>query len=286
MSIRKYVFTSSLHVPVYGSWRCEHCGETNFSEGIIECERRILDYGSRELEAKNIATRIIAEEWRNEAYSIIKDPKSNAQLMHSCLKLNHTCCSKCGHKARWDRSKSAGLFKKSGIIGNISTLSLLFSIAVSSGLVAFVAKSFFAFLVFISSLILAVVAVTSESRYKKLMQELLPQFTPVLGSLDRTLVEHAARFGKKIPTPKQTIEIVKSFCPNSEAQLQKSNEDHSPILPNNQKGLEALDFADFKNLEGVNYIKIVNALEKMRKDGVITSEEYYKKLEELRAENK
>lgn len=33
-------YTSTISVPTYASWKCEKCGEINFSAGIIRCSRQ------------------------------------------------------------------------------------------------------------------------------------------------------------------------------------------------------------------------------------------------------
>ena len=33
------VYTSTISVPVYASWKCEECGEINLATGVIVCKR-------------------------------------------------------------------------------------------------------------------------------------------------------------------------------------------------------------------------------------------------------
>lgn len=36
----KTVYTATITVPVYASWKCEKCGEVNFATGVIVCKRQ------------------------------------------------------------------------------------------------------------------------------------------------------------------------------------------------------------------------------------------------------
>ena len=81
-------YTATITVPVYASWRCEHCGEINFAAGVITCKRQESTSSlrtSKHNEAKvNVASRAYAE-WMGEAYKIISDPNHNGSKMYNNL---------------------------------------------------------------------------------------------------------------------------------------------------------------------------------------------------------
>lgn len=64
-------YTTTITVPVYGSWRCEHCGEVNFSTGTVKCTWQgdtgsIRNSKHKEVKEKVASTAIT--QWTRHAY--------------------------------------------------------------------------------------------------------------------------------------------------------------------------------------------------------------------------
>lgn len=197
-------YTSTINVPVYGSWKCEHCGEVNFSAGVIGCKSQESTTSfrkSKHEEAKSKAASLSEIEWAENAYKIISHPNNNAQSMRNDLFMQNTCCTKCGKKPKWDKDMKY-----------LTWGGLCFMPAIISGFAAFgMGTSVVAWLIFIALLAIIVIAFISEPRYKKMMAKLPKEYTPILGSLNADLIEYAEHIGKTIPTPDDTIKTVKDF---------------------------------------------------------------------------
>ena len=198
------VYTSTITVPVYASWKCEECGEVNFATGTIVCKRQESSSSwssSKQKEAKEKAANSAHAEWTGETYQIISDPNNHAQDMRNGLFLQNTHCTKCGKKPKWDKDMKY-----------LTWGSLCFMPAIISGLVAISsATSPVAWLVFAAFLAIIVAAFISEPLYKKMMKNLPKEYTPVMGSLNAELIEYANSLGKTIPNPDECIAIVKGF---------------------------------------------------------------------------
>lgn len=197
-------YTSTMTVPVYASWKCEHCGEVNFSAGAIACKREETTSSwrnSRHEEAKSKAHQRAQAEWAGNAYKIIKDPNHNAQSVRSDLSLQNTRCTKCGKKPKWDKD-----MKYLGLCG------LCLMPAIISGIVAISsATSLVAWLVFAALLSAVVYGFVTEAKYKKMMAALSKEYTPVIGSLNAELIEYANHLGTSIPSPDESIELVRGY---------------------------------------------------------------------------
>ena len=90
-------YTSTITVPVYASWKCEHCGEINFAAGNIVCKRQESTSSwrnSKHEEAKAGAHDLAQAEWAGEAYKVITDPNNSASELYSNVFLQNTRCNK------------------------------------------------------------------------------------------------------------------------------------------------------------------------------------------------
>lgn len=198
------VYTSTITVPVYASWKCQECGEVNFATGAIVCKRQESSSSwrpSKQKEAEERAACLAQAEWAEEAYKIISDPNNNAQKMRNDLFLQNTCCTKCGKKPKWDKDMKY-----------LTWGGLCFMPAIISGIAAFaIGTSPVAWLIFAAFLAIIVTAFISEPRYKKMMKNLPKEYTPVIGSLNADLIEYAGALGNTLPNPDECIAIVKGY---------------------------------------------------------------------------
>lgn len=197
-------YTATITVPVYASWKCEECGEVNFATGVISCKREETTSSwrsSKKKEAEQNATNQVQSDWVENAYRIITDPNNNAQAMRSDLFLQNTCCTKCGKKPKWDKNMSY-----------LTWFSILFMPTIISGLWAVLDyKNITAWIVFLSLLGFMVSCFIREPIFKKKMKRLPKEYTPVLGSLNKDILDYASTKGKRIPNPDETIEIVLTY---------------------------------------------------------------------------
>lgn len=198
------VYTSTITVPVYASWKCEECGEINFATGSIVVKRQESSSSwrpSKQREAEAKAASLAQAEWAGETLQIISDPNNHAQDMRNGLFLQNTHCTKCGKKPKWDKDM------KYLIWGG-----LCFMPAIISGIAAIaIGTSPVAWLIFAAFLAIIVMAFISEPRYKKMMKNLPKKYTPVIGSLNSELIEYAEALGKKIPNLDECIATVKGY---------------------------------------------------------------------------
>ena len=75
------VYTSTITVPVYGSWKCQECGEVNFATGAIVCKRQESSSSwrpSKQKEAEERAASLAQAEWAEEAYKIVQSEALDA----------------------------------------------------------------------------------------------------------------------------------------------------------------------------------------------------------------
>ncbi len=198
------VYTSTITVPVYASWKCEECGEVNFATGAIVCKRQESSSSwrpSKQQEAEERAAAQAREEWAGDAYKIISDPNHSGHAMYSNFFLQNTKCTKCGKKPRWNKNA-----KFIPIIGLVMTVGLI------SGIAAFAEPtSVIAWLIFIACVSFIAWGIIREEVYNKMMIKLPTNSIPVIGSLNEELIDYAAKLGKKIPNPDECIAIVKGY---------------------------------------------------------------------------
>ena len=197
-------YTSTITVPVYASWKCEHCGEINFAAGNIVCKRQETTSSwrnSKHEEAKARAHDLAQAEWAGEAYKVITDPNNSASELYSNVFLQNTRCTKCRKKPRWEmHMKFVPLLGFAMITAIISILCVLGS-----------PTSIGAWLAFLCSAGFITWGIVRENWYKKMMPNFPKQYTPVIGSLNAELAEYAAQRGKSIPSPDECVEIVKNY---------------------------------------------------------------------------
>lgn len=195
-------YRSTVKVPVYTSWKCEKCGETNFAAGSIICVREVFTNSirpSKQDAAKEEAERKAVEEWQDEALKIISTPNQSAKEMFDGFYLENARCTKCKHIPRWYKH-------------DMKFVPLLLVVALISGITAFQAMtSIVAWLIFIASAGGVLWSVIRKSLYKSDMLKLSKEYSPVIGSLNENLIDHAAACGKTIPSPNESIAIVMGY---------------------------------------------------------------------------
>ena len=197
------VYTSIISIPAYASWKCEECGEVNFSRGVIECKReetsRIMFY------SKKIEQRVTAQaeaDWAPNALKIISDTNnSGSEIYNNCFRLEYKRCAKCGKKPRWNKN-----------VRFLFLLPFCFVGVLLGGYAAFVdAASVDAWLILFASIGIIACYILREVLYKRMLRKLPKKYTPVIGSDNYELIEYAESLGKKIPDPDECIAIVKAY---------------------------------------------------------------------------
>lgn len=198
------VYTSTVRVPIYAGWRCEKCGEKNFSAGTITYAVETSSSSwrnAKQNEAKESASRAAQSGWKYHAYQIATDPRQNAMSIRNDFRLQSTTCTNCRAKPQWDRGT---LYRLWGVIGTV--VAIFSVIAVLTDV-----RSLAAWLVLICSLSAVGYGFFEENRYKKMMKNLPKEYTPVIGSLNQDLIEYVQKYGKSIPTPNEVIEILDGY---------------------------------------------------------------------------
>ena len=197
-------YTSTITVPVYASWKCEHCGEINIAAGNIVCKRQESTSSwrnSKHEEAKARAHDLAQAEWVGEAYKVIADPNNSASELYSNVFLQNTRCTKCRKKPRWEMHMKflplLGLAMPTALISGLCVLDSPTSVG--------------AWLTFLCSVGFITWGIVRENWYKKMMPNFPKQYTPVIGSLNAELAEYATQRGKAIPTPDECVEIVRNY---------------------------------------------------------------------------
>ena len=197
-------YTSTITVPVYASWKCEHCGEINIAAGNIVCKRQESTSSwrnSKHEEAKARAHDLAHAEWVGEAYKVITDPNNSASELYSNVFLQNTRCTKCRKKPRWEMHMKflplLGLAMPTALISGLCVLGSPTSIG--------------AWLTFLCSAGFITWGIVRENWYKKMMPNFPKQYTPVIGSLNAELADYAMQRGKSIPSPDECVEIVRNY---------------------------------------------------------------------------
>lgn len=198
------VYTSTITVPVYASWKCEVCGEVNFATGVIVCKRQESSSSwrpSKQQEAEERAAAQARAEWAGDAFKIISDPNHSGSAMYSNFYLQNTKCTKCGKKPRWNKN-----------VKFLPLVGLCMPVALISGIAAFATlTSVAAWLIFLASAGFFAWGIAREEVYKKMMPKLPKKYTPVIGSLNEELIAYADALGKTIPNPDECIATVKGY---------------------------------------------------------------------------
>ena len=197
-------YTSTISVPIYASWKCSKCGEVNFSQGIIQCQREVMTSARRSSkleEAKQSAQESAETQWVDNALKIIYNPQENAQEVRSGLFLQNTKCTNCKTKPKWDKGT-----------GYLAIFGLAIMAMIISGIAAFALRtSVVAWIIFSLFTLLVVYCFITEKLFKKTMREMPKEELPVIGSINEELIEAAKERGKVLLTPEETIEQVKSL---------------------------------------------------------------------------
>lgn len=200
----KTTFVATVSVPVYGSWKCAHCGEVNFSIGVIGCKRQVTTTAlrkSRQEEARSEAAHLAQSEWASNACAIISDPKNNARSMFSNLTLKSTRCSKCGKRAKWYRSNK---LQGWGAICIFPAIFLgVFALSGKAGVGTW--------LIFLALLAVIAYSYLCEPLYVNMIAKLPSEYMPVLGSVNQELIDFAKKWGKPMMRPEETMEVVKGY---------------------------------------------------------------------------
>jgi len=199
----RITYTASIRVPIYASWKCANCNEVNFSMGSIVCKREETTNSwrrAKQEEAKNIASHRAQTDWKGHAFDIVFNPRNNAQDFRNDLFLQNTKCKKCGTKPKWIKGT-----------GNLIITSLAIVSAIISGLIAFILlRSLIAWLFFAISLGAIMYGIVTEKLFEKTLANFPQEYMPVIGSLNEELIEYAKQHGKTIPTPDDTIKMVRN----------------------------------------------------------------------------
>lgn len=218
----KTIYTSTITLPAYVSWKCECCGETNFSMASIVCQREASTASfrpSKNEKAREEAYDLAQADWKEEAYRIIADPNHNAELLRANCHVRNSQCIRCHKKAKW--------CKKFNMIYTIIPLA---GACISLLLVLSQIKNVILWLVFLAFLGWLAYGFIEEKQYFKYMENLPPKFTPVLGSLNSEIIEYAKQFGRTIPSPKEACSIVLNY-----------EDDNNSNANNKQKPASALN---------------------------------------------
>lgn len=232
----KTIYTSTITLPAYVSWKCECCGETNFSMASIVCQRQASTASfrpSKNEKAREEAYDLAQADWKEEAYRIIADPNHNAELLRANCHVRNSQCARCHKKAKWDKN-----------FNPIYTIIPFAGACISLLLVLSQIKNIILWLVFLAFLGWLAYGFIEEKRYFKYMENLPPKFTPVLGSLNSEIIEYAKRFGRTIPSPKEACSIVRSYEDDNNPSI--NNEHNSTSVLN---GSTDLTDSDKKSVE-------------------------------------
>lgn len=195
------VYTSTVTVPVYASWKCEKCGKTNFTTGKISCSYSVSSDSlqpSKQKAAKVKAASLAKLKWTEKAFRIISNPNGYAQDVRDGLVLDNFYCQNCGKKPKWkgdEKYSICGYICLTGaILSGLAAVYFMVDIAIWVIFGVFLAMTIIAFLV--------------SHRYKATMRNLPKEYTPVIGSLNNELIEYAKAHGVTILKPDECIAAV------------------------------------------------------------------------------
>ncbi len=198
----KTTHTTTISVPVYVSWRCEECGEINFSQGDIICQCSESSYAlsqSKQDEAKELANKRAHLLWLPLAYGTIKEPLEYLSTNPNILQLKNKKCTQCRKKPRWSKDS---IFTGMSIGAGVSALFF--------GIKAIISPTNVTWWICLGISIAALFFMLSkekESTHKT--ANLMSRYAPVIGTLNPELIEYAAQHGERLPSPEQCVEIVK-----------------------------------------------------------------------------
>lgn len=203
----KTVYTSTITVPVYAAWKCEKCGQANFSDGKIRYQVETSSgsmFQSKHDEAKAAAQQNAQSGWADHALSIMMFPNESAEALRSSLFLENTKCTHCGKKPKWDN-------KEKKILSILCLLSLFSAILIFAAIVMSGEAGLTEWLITLALAAVGCCGFIDGRLFKKTMENLPKEYTPVIGSLNQELIERAAKRHRQIPSPEQAFEIVKKY---------------------------------------------------------------------------
>ena len=202
------IYTSTMRVPIYASWKCPNCNKVNFSTGFIKCQSETSSSSwsnKKQNETKEKSSNYLKEEWVDYTLGILYHPETHSQEVRNALFMENTNCSQCGKKPKWDKG-----------MDYLRLLNLALLPAIISGIVAFGLKNnIIAWSIFAVFLGIIMYGFITEKTYRRLMLNLPKQYIPVIGSQNEVLITCATKNSKKIPTPEECIEIVNKYSNES-----------------------------------------------------------------------
>ena len=95
----KVVYTSTIRLPIYASWKCKKCDHVNFSSGNILFQGIAASYSFKnsKLEAaKQDARDQVEKTWLPNAYYMMTKTRSFPNDLREKLYLQKPKCNKCG----------------------------------------------------------------------------------------------------------------------------------------------------------------------------------------------
>lgn len=193
MGYRKKHYSSEISAEVYGAWKCR-CGQINFVTAPMryactETSYSPFDRGKTQQRVR----KQVKDEWVDKMYTDLTELIKHNELFNG--KLCH--CQKCSAKAMWKDSDFE-------ILIGLCAWGAIFCAGCALGAdpVAWVPCGIF----------LAVIAVAKiyEAVHKK-NKNIPKEYTPVFGTLNKTLVEYAAAHGETFPTPEECLARVMSY---------------------------------------------------------------------------
>lgn len=197
------VYSTTITVPVYASWRCVKCDAVNIAVGAIVCKREEAASSmrtSKHEEAKFRASLRAKSEWLSDAFDLIDDPNFNGSAVYRNLFLVRARCGRCRKKPRWNKYPIHQFL-----------LSLAIFVGMCSGFVAITALTdLTAWLIFLACAAFYGWSFLREKLFVRMMQWLPKKYTPVIGSLNTDLIEYAKKQGKAMPNPEECIAAVKN----------------------------------------------------------------------------
>lgn len=200
----KTIYTSTISVPIYASWKCPFCNVSNFSKGFIKCQYETSSSSwssKKQNDAKERASSLVREKWTEYAFGIISHPETHSQEVRNDLIMENTNCTNCGKKPKWDK----------GMV-YLNLISFAILPLIISGIVAFSMKnSIIAWIIFAVLLGIVMFGFISKKQYRKLMLNMPKQYMPVIGSLNEDLIAYAAEKGNKLLTPEECIANISNY---------------------------------------------------------------------------
>lgn len=203
----RYTYTSTYGFPVYAVWKCEKCGEINFSMGVYQYIGMAStgSWSSKKQEKTRQSAMDESLEMGPEfAYKIMTDFNHNAGAVRFCLLLEDTHCTKCSKKPIWDKAPKSLAFPY-----------MLISFAVFSVLIVLCAiTSPITWCIFIVAVLVNVVSTLLENKYSDMILKLPKEYTPIIGTSDVEFINYAKKLGWRVPRLDEIIERMENQSAN------------------------------------------------------------------------